>query len=867
MIPLGRGDGPIPARVMVVGEAWGAEEDRLRTPFVGASGSELNRMLQEAGILRSECFVSNVVNARPPGNDFGAWVAERKKDITSEHRPMRDKMVLPIVLEGHQRLLTEIAAVKPNVIIACGNYSMWALSGNWGITKWRGSLLHLTDQNGNGLVPINDTGRNEDAGFPVKLIPTIHPASVLREWKQRAAVVRDLRRACEHMQSRSYVLPDWRFAIRPSLSQVIDHLQALYHELETGQELWIDLDLETSNGHIACCGLSHSRLDAICIPFTCNSSKEGYWSLDEETQIVWYLYKVLTHPRVRIRWQNGLYDAQYTHRDWGFVPRGYQDTMISHHALFSDLPKALYFQASMYAKHYVYWKDEGKQLAKGGSEEEHWRYNCEDCIYTREVGEVELDWAKRMNLEKVHQFQQAMFYPVLQAMLRGIKTIEANANALAGEIQEQISLREDFITGLLGHPLNINSSLQMCKLFYEDLKQPAIWSRPKKGQPAHITCDDEALTKIGQREPLLEPIVHSIADIRTLGKFLKDFILAKQDSDGRMRCSFNIGGSESGKSAPKTYRLSSSLNAFGSGANLQTIPSEKSKSVGKWEHRGHIALLGAPYQLPNLRSMFGPDPGFTFFDLDLDRADLQVMAWDADEPLLKEVCRRKVDVHLLNVYILDGKEPPPLEELVETHPKYPDHRGPRKHKREFAKVFCHATDYLGKARTVAAHTGRTVHEIESAQKIYLGNYRGIKKWQDKVIEQVRRHHFVQNAFGYRWYIFDRIDESVMPEAVAWIPQSTVSIVINRIWMNVFQDKPENEWDLSTDNLYHLLLHPKAIQVLLQVHDSLAGQFPTHLKYQCAARLQELSNITVPYDDPLIIPTGLATSDLSWGDCT
>ena len=54
---------------MLVGEAWGEQEEYQRTPFVGASGAELNRMLHEAGIMRSECFVTNLVNARPPSND------------------------------------------------------------------------------------------------------------------------------------------------------------------------------------------------------------------------------------------------------------------------------------------------------------------------------------------------------------------------------------------------------------------------------------------------------------------------------------------------------------------------------------------------------------------------------------------------------------------------------------------------------------------------------------------------------------------------------------------------------------------------------------------------------------------------------
>jgi hypothetical protein len=390
-------------------------------------------------------------------------------------------------------------------------------------------------------------------------------------------------------------------------------------------------------------------------------------------------------------------------------------------------------------------------------------------------------------------------------------------------------------------------------------------TRAKKGQPARVTCNDEALQKLSAREPLLKPIVNCISDIRTLEIFLGEFILAALDDDGRLRCSYNIGGSESGKSAPKTFRLSSSKNPFGRGANMQTIPSEKSKSVGKSAQRGHVAMLGDPYQFPNIRSLFGPDPGFTFFDMDLDRADLQVFVWEIDDPVYKEVLRNKVDAHLFHVYILDGKEPPPLDELVETHPKYPDHRGPRKLKREFSKVFCHAVDYVGGIQTIAAATGRTQHEIDRAKKIYLGAHPKIEPYWEEVERQVKKRRYVENKFGYRWYIFDRI-EGILPEAVAWIPQSTVSIVINRIWMNLFQNAPETEWRLDPQSLYELFSRRSDIEVLLQVHDSLGGQVPTHKAPQLLPRMKELSNIVIPYDDPLIIPTGIGTSEISWGEC-
>src|SRR6266850_5640969 len=95
-----RPDGPIPARIMLVGEAPGAQEEAEGIPFVGESGKELNRMLQEAGITRSECFVTNVCRVRPPGNDINHFIAKVKKDITKAHREHRGRWVLPPVMDG-----------------------------------------------------------------------------------------------------------------------------------------------------------------------------------------------------------------------------------------------------------------------------------------------------------------------------------------------------------------------------------------------------------------------------------------------------------------------------------------------------------------------------------------------------------------------------------------------------------------------------------------------------------------------------------------------------------------------------------------------------------------------------------------------
>ncbi len=330
---------------MIVGEAYGENEERTGIPFSGASGQELNRMLHEAGIMRSECYVTNVVNARPKNNDLGEWIAEKKKDITPKHTLHQGKWVLPIVLEGIERLRKEISLVRPNVIVAAGNLPMWALLGKWGILKMRGSTL-LTPEG-------------------IKLIPVVHPAAILRQWELRATAVLDLRRAARERLSRELKVPSWNFIINPTFSEACDVLSNLLSRADTAP-YWLDFDLETKAGHISCTGLSWSLVDAICIPWMRRGDRDGRWSEVEESHLVYRLYQLLTHQNVWVRGQNLLYDCQYTYRHWHFVPNVKQDTMISHHTCFAGLKKSLDFQASMYCEYYVQWKPDKISWKEGG---------------------------------------------------------------------------------------------------------------------------------------------------------------------------------------------------------------------------------------------------------------------------------------------------------------------------------------------------------------------------------------------------------------------------------------------------------------------------------------------------------------------
>lgn len=213
-----RAVGPAPAKVMIIGEAPGEEEVRQGMPFVGSSGQELSRMLQEAGITRSLCFITNVIRERPPANDIDNFIAKNKSSVTPDHRSVRDKMVKRPVWEGIELTQREIELVRPNVIIALGNVSMWALTGKWGVTSWRGSLLECD-------LPLG-------IGYQPKVIPAYHPAAILRQWSQRQILVHDLRRAAVHAKTRELVRRDYATITAPDFQTAVNHLDLIKQILD-----------------------------------------------------------------------------------------------------------------------------------------------------------------------------------------------------------------------------------------------------------------------------------------------------------------------------------------------------------------------------------------------------------------------------------------------------------------------------------------------------------------------------------------------------------------------------------------------------------------------------------------------------------
>jgi DNA polymerase I-like protein with 3'-5' exonuclease and polymerase domains/uracil-DNA glycosylase len=792
----------IPSPILVVGEAPGSEEHRVGRPFVGQSGTELMRMLEEAGINPSHAAFTNVVQYRPVNNDISYAITTKRSAIKAGFKPLWGRYISPDprVTESLEALAFLVQDLDPSVVVALGDTALWALTGESGITKFRGSCLWTRAMDG--------TDRRW------KVIPTYHPAAVLRMWAFRTPAVQDLRRAEEESHRADYAPPSTLVTTRPGApitSLLLNKLLRLLDYTEEGMLcIQIAADIETRGGYMACVGLAYRDpvtgvLIAISIPYMCVEEQTGYFSAPAEVFIRNRVRRVLTHPKARIVWQNGMYDAQYFIREERYMPRIDYDTMLAQHAMLPGTPKDLNYLSSIYCEYHRYWKDEGKTWSWKMGEDSLWQYNAQDCISTLLIHEAQ---QSALHNSKPYYFLLALCKPVQAMMTKGVRLDwpGIKQDSKWAELEMEVALAR--LQRRWGSPINPSSSVQLKKVFYNTLGLPSVKNR-KTGKP---TLDENALRALARSHPWTRLLSDLILEYRQNVTYRSTFLEQRPSPDNRFHTSFNIGG-------PETYRFSSSANAFYEGCNGQNLP-------------------------PRFRRFVLPDPGYELEDWDLDRADAQVVAWDAGDDDLKEVFRRGDNIHIINCKKIFPQTATWSDEAIQATAKHPESA------QKFytlTKNAVHGINYGVYKNTLAKTIGVTAHEAQRLIDRWFAEHPAIAAWHERVEEDLQLRRCVTNAFGFRRVYFDRMSPSLVQEALAWIGQSTVAIVISKALLNIYHELPE-------------------VDLLLQVHDSLLLQVPIDRREELRPLIQDQMLIEIPYPDPLTIPVGGKASENNWYDC-
>ncbi len=253
-----------------------------------------------------------------------------------------------------------------------------------------------------------------------------------------------------------------------------------------------------------------------------------------------------------------------------------------------------------------------------------------------------------------------------------------------------------------------------------------------------------------------------------------------------------------------------------------------------------IASIAPHFKKPNVRALFQPDPGYILVDADLSGADAQVVFAEAGEWSTVARLATGIKLHVETAEAFFG------DKFKSASGDIKNRLSDRGRMYASCKAGAHAVAYGASARTIALTQGWPIAEGERFKRLYTKElHPGIGAWQNRVETELRTSRSTSNAFGYRIHWFGRIDQ-LLPEALAWGPQSSVAITTKRARNAIAERFP-------------------FVERLIQVHDSLVFQVPKSEIASLSAIALALE-IAIPYKpNALIIPWKLATSERSWGE--
>lgn len=536
-------EGPPDAKILFIGEAGGSTEenglppDYKPRPFIGDSGNLLTTCLMRNAIPRESAMLMNLSHYRPQDNKFEYLLDS------------------PQLAEGIAEINEYIANNKPVVICPLGNWPMYFMTGKHGkkpgsgILNWRGSIL---------THPATGT----------KVIPTVHPAYVLRDRKLYPIFDQDIKRVVTESEFRELRLPQREYIVAPTPDR-IEYYIKLLSEAEV-----LSVDIETFGPTLACVGFSPSPELGICIVY------------DNSPITRDAIQRILSSPSRKI-FHFGTFDTEYLNIQGFSVNNYHWDTMVAQHVMWAELPKALKYLTSVHTRE-PYYKDEGKESL--GEDKKSWGartdrtklwiYNCKDVCVTREIYDVQVaemkdgppEWDRFMKFEMEE-------LEVASSITRAGLLVDQERRALLQQaVVHRLIKNQSLLERLTYEGFKATSPKQVQGILYTVLNLPV--RRKRNGK---VTADEDALfslialckekiNSLKKKETIAEwqrkfLVLKMIMLVRGDRKMLSSYILARCSSDGRMRSTQKVPAAETSRWAAEKY-------VDGSGVNSQTFPRE-----------------------------------------------------------------------------------------------------------------------------------------------------------------------------------------------------------------------------------------------------------------------------------------------------
>ena len=457
-----------------------------------------------------------------------------------------------------------------------------------------------------------------------------------------------------------------------------------------------------------------------------------------------------------------------------------------------------------------------------------WVYNGLDCAVTFEIRDV-----LRAQLAVEPDFVQETYAntlakqaPIMEMSMRGMLVDEAKLQWSIKAFEKDLAALEaafdEIIFEVFEFHMNWRSPTQLKRLFYDIMLIKPVRARNASGDYTP-TLNRAALEQISYNY-LAGPLCLYILAMRGLQKKL-GFLRSEIDPDGCMRCSYNLAGTNTG-------RLSSRMNEFGTGTNLQNV-----------ERRLRFPFVARPQKIlvnVDLEQSDARNVGARIYSIFADRVGPELAGTYLDACESGDL---HTTVSRMAFTELPWPEDPSGWRAVADGPAYRDLTY-----RDMAKKLGHGTNYYGQPATMAKHTKTEAHVIESFQKAYFRAFPLIPEWHKWVQSELEERGYLLNLFGRRRYFWGRIGEaSTLREAIAYDPQSSTGEEIDQAYLTIFRRFPE-------------------CQLLNQVHDSILFEIDFDLLHdRLPLILAALPHrIILPHNRAFHVPLE-AKVGWNWGD--
>lgn len=828
-------------RLAVVGEAPGEDEVTMQEPFVGTSGRFLRAILSGCGVSTAQTFFGNICQVRPPGNDIEKFNFDG-----------------PEIQGGLEVLKKDLQLFRPNCVLLLGRTAFRAARPDLCYPTKRGYTIPLTEWRGSiftsgSLLP------------GVKHVGTYHPAYILRSYNDSPFFKFDTARAVRHASSSDFNPLRRAGNLRPTLGDVLGFLEAVRRDRTP-----ITFDIEGYPDVVGVTMLSivptEDPTRGIVIPFRLGGD---YWGEDEEWQVWQAVAQVLADALVPKTAHNCFYELfVLAWRHKMIVNNLIDDTMMLHWENHPDFAKAddegktkvsmtqkkrsLGVCCSLYTEQ-EYYKDDRT------SEDQTVKLNYSflDSSVTAETRNVATAQLSRTPASLAHyRFNISLIPAYNYIMLRGCKFDSAKANelatAVAGEINDlsaQINntLQERGVFDSfpcdkkkrLTQGFNVKSSKQKQWLLYTHLGCEPLKRWGSK-------ADEDALLHFyaKTKDPLLRLVIRCVRKrtrLSDIGKLIPD-------ADGRIRTSYDLVGTNSGRLSSRASMAMRYVAEDGAwehtGTNLQNQTKELRvcltpdspdfdffqcdlAGADAWTVAAELAALGHPTMLEDL--LYGIKPSLVLYYMIHEHA----AGRDASAVNRMDRAQLKAKTREIKTYLdsVEGKLDPvsgrPLDWLYLT-----------------CKRVQHGSNYDMQAqRTAELVFGDSDGTIDLSKKdaelyqfFYKMRYKtdARNEWIRKTLAQsacivtscgIRRQFYGIRTRGV-------IDDNFVREASAVNPQANTTYVTNYALRNLWYDTDNRT---SRGGLF--------IEPLIQVHDAVAGQYPSRLREFAGRKFKEW--FTVP----------------------